>query len=138
MLYISTRGKSPSIDFKDTTFAGLASDGGLYIPTRWPSFYDFNNINGSYNDIAYKVIKPFVGDTIKNDNLIQIINKSYKDFSYSEPVSLVNISDRSWLLELYKGPTLAFKDIALQMLANLFDHFLKINEKKITIIAATS
>ncbi len=138
MRYISTRGNSEEIDFKEATLRGLAGDGGLYIPKHWPKL-DYNNcIDKSYEQIAFEVISLFTGNTIEKEILKSIINKSYSKFNNDNVVSLKNINTNNWILELYHGPTLAFKDIALQFLGQLFDHFLKNQNRITTVIGATS
>ena len=141
MKYISTRGQASALDFDDVLLSGLARDGGLYVPDIWPMFNskeieEFSSL--SYNDMALKVIKPFVGNSINTTKLSQIINSSYGRFSSSDTAPIKEIGKNEYLLELFHGPTLAFKDIALQVLGHLFDHVLKTKGKTTTIIGATS
>ena len=130
MHFISTRNKSEKLSFKEVTLKGLAEDGGLYIPNRWPSFKTEKlNKNMSFEEIAFLLIKNFVGNSIKDEKLKFLINTSYSSFSNKEVTPIKKLDDNNFLLELYHGPTLAFKDIALQFLGNLFDLFLEGTKK---------
>ncbi len=141
MKYISTRGQSESLNFEQVLMKGLADDKGLYMPETWPKFNEkeisgFSNL--SYSDLAFELMKPYIGDSLSLGELSEIIKKSYASFSHEEITPLSQITKEEYLLELYHGPTLAFKDCAMQLLGHLFEHFLKKREKKITIICATS
>lgn len=141
MKYISTRGNSPEIEFEDAVIAGLAPDGGLYVPKEYPHFSQekiasFKNL--SYCQLVFEVIKPFVAGSIADDDLNRIINESYTSFRDSQIAPLVKIADNEYILELFHGPTMAFKDFALQLLGNLFDFILKKRNQFVTIIGATS
>ncbi len=140
MHYQSTRGTAPILDFKGVTLAGLASDGGLYVPERWPQF-DAAAIEAmaglSYTQTAFRVLQPFVAGSLGDDALKALIAAAYADFGHPAVAPLVQLDERHWLLELFHGPTLAFKDIALQLLGNLFGHFLGAGET-LTIVGATS
>jgi threonine synthase len=139
--YISTRGQAPVLDFDDVLLSGLARDGGLYVPDIWPVFKntEIKKISSlPYNELALKIIKPFVGNSIETGKLTEIINKSYSRFTSADIAPLKEIGKNEYLLELFHGPTLAFKDIALQVLGHLFDHILKTKGKTTTIIGATS
>ncbi|MEQ8321990.1 MAG: threonine synthase [Rhodospirillales bacterium] len=141
MRYISTRGRAPELAFDDVLLTGLARDGGLYVPAEWPrlSADDLRAMKSlSYNEIAFRVIKPFVGGTIDDDALMSIIEKAYATFDGGEVAPLVSIGDDIHLMELFHGPTLAFKDVAMQLLGGLFDHVLKAQGKRVTIVGATS
>ena len=141
MKYISTRGQAPALDFGDVLLSGLARDGGLYVPNIWPVFSsaEIDNFSDlSYSELALRVIQPFVGDSISKAALAEIINSSYSRFTSTEIAPLKLIGKNEFLLELFHGPTLAFKDIALQVLGYLFDHVLKTKGKTSTIIGATS
>ena len=139
MHFISTRNKSEKLSFKEVTLKGLAEDGGLYIPNRWPLFKtEILNNDMSFEELAFLLIKSFVGNSIEDENLKFLINTSYSSFSNKEVTPIKKLDDNNFLLELYHGPTLAFKDIALQFLGNLFDLFLEGTKKKLTIIGATS
>ncbi len=141
MKYISTRQNSPSLNFQEAVLQGLATDGGLYVPEFFPKFSDVEieeMSKLSYTQLVFKVIQPFVDGEIGDDDLKNIIEKSYKTFSHGAIAPTKQISHNEYLLELFHGPTLAFKDFALQMLGNLFDYFLTKRKEKVTIIGATS
>ncbi len=141
MKYISTRGAAPVLDFDEVLLAGLARDGGLYVPQSWPQF-DADKIRSlkglSYKDLAFQVIQPFVGNTITDQDLKRILDDAYSHFDTDEVAPLTKIGDNAWLLELFHGPTLAFKDMAMQFLGPLFDHVLKQKGQRVTIVGATS
>ena len=147
MRYISTRGSSPAPDndaalrFDDVLLAGLANDGGLYVPERWPpltstALESYRDLG--YADLAKRVIAPFVGDAIDEAALGAIIDDAYDGFDHPEIAPLVEIGPDRWLMELFHGPTLAFKDYALQVLGRLFDHVLAQRGARVTIVGATS
>ena len=141
MRYISTRGTAPALDFPTVTLAGLAPDGGLYVPDAWPTL-DRATIAGlqgrSYAETAAIVMQPFVGDAIAPDDLLALCRTAYGRFSHAAVTPLVQLDERHWLLELFHGPTLAFKDVAMQMLGLLFERFLAGTGKHLTVIGATS
>jgi threonine synthase len=139
--YISTRGSSPALAFDEVLLAGLASDGGLYVPERWPALTGadlagFRDL--SYAELAKRVIAPFVGDAMSEAALGALIDDAYAGFDHPEVAPLVEIGAGHWLMELFHGPTLAFKDYALQVLGRLFDHVLAERGERITIVGATS
>jgi|TARA_Y100000389_G_C17470982_1_gene530824 threonine synthase len=141
MKFISTRKNSAALSFKDTVMQGLAPDGGLYVPEFLPEFSSheiakMSNMN--YQEIFIKVTRHFVKDEIGDQEYLDIVAKSYANFSHKAIAPLKQIDSNHFLLELFHGPTLAFKDFALQYLGNLLDYFLKKNNKKIAIIGATS
>jgi threonine synthase len=141
MKYISTRGNAPSLDFEGVTLAGLASDGGLYVPEHWPRFSaaDIAAMRGlSYAELAVKVMTPFVAGSLSEGELRDLCQAAYGRFSHAAVTPLVQLDAQHWLLELFHGPTLAFKDVALQLLGELFQKFLSSNQKAITIVGATS
>jgi len=141
MRYISTRGSAPSLDFRDVTLTGLASDGGLYVPETWPTFTpdEIAALAGlSYVDTAVAVMAPFVGDTMTRDELHALCTQAYGRFSHAAVTPLVQLDHDQWLLELFHGPTLAFKDVALQLLGLLFERFLTGSSDHLTIVGATS
>jgi len=142
MQYISTRGSAPTLDFEGATLAGLASDGGLYVPEQWPRFSEaeIREMRGAeYWEIAVKVMRPFVGDSLTEAELTSLCKDVYcGEFSHAAVAPLVQLDHQHWLLELFHGPTLAFKDVALQMLGRLFEKFLERRGEKLTIIGATS
>ena len=141
MRYVSTRGQAPVLDFEGGTLAGLASDGGLYLPESWPQFSheEIAAMRGlPYDEIAARVMEPFVGDCLTPARLRELTAKAYGRFSHKAVTPLVQLDERQWLLELFHGPTLAFKDVALQMLGLLFEEFLAREDGKLTIVGATS
>ena len=141
MEYISTRGAAPALNFEQVTLAGLAGDGGLYLPQSWPSFSadEIAAMAGlSYVETAVRVMLPFVGDALDEAELRYICEQAYGRFSHAAVTPLVQLDGRQWLLELFHGPTLAFKDVALQLLGLLFEKFLARQDKHLTVVGATS
>jgi threonine synthase len=141
MKYISTRLQAKELSFKDTILQGLASDGGLYVPASLPEFsaLDLQKMSKlSYQELFFEVTKEFVKGEISDDIYKKIIEKSYQNFAHSAIAPVKQIGNKEFLLELFHGPTLAFKDFALQFLGNLLDYLLRENGEKIVIIGATS
>src|SRR3546814_1672339 len=141
MRYVSTRGQAPVLDFEGALLAGLAADGGLYVPESWPQFSaaDWRAMRGlPYAEIALRVIRPFVGGCIPDADLQRMINEAYATFGHRAVVPLRQTGHNDWVLELFHGPTLAFKDVALQLLGRLFDWALARSGKRATIVGATS
>jgi threonine synthase len=141
MHYVSTRGRTPTLNFEAVTLAGLASDGGLYIPQVWPSLsaQEIAALRGlSYAETAVAVMRPFVAGTLSEEELRLLCNQAYGRFSHAAVTPLVQLDAQHWLLELFHGPTLAFKDVALQLLGLLFEKFLSTRDTHLTIIGATS
>lgn len=141
MDYISTRGQAPALDFEQVTLAGLANDGGLYVPRSWPRFSEAEiaGMSGlTYVELAVKVMKPFIGDCLTDEELGELCQQAYGGFAHQAVTPLKQLDARMWLLELFHGPTLAFKDVALQLLGLLFEKFLSRTEKHLTIVGATS
>ena len=141
MKYHSTRGQAPVLDFADVVLTGLARDGGLYVPETYPHFSkeDWRGLRDKpYSDIAFAVMKPYIGDTLSDMVLKQIIQDTYAGFHHSAIAPLTQLGHYHFLLELFHGPTLAFKDYALQLLGKLFDHFLHERNQRLTILGATS
>ncbi|MBX7540985.1 threonine synthase [Qipengyuania sphaerica] len=141
MKYVSTRGEAPSLDFAEVTLAGLASDGGLYVPESWPQFSleEIEAMRGlPYAELAARVMEPFVGDCLSSEALRVLTAKAYGRFAHKAVTPLVQLDEQHWVLELFHGPTLAFKDVALQMLGLLFEEFLAREEGSLTIVGATS
>ncbi len=137
MRYVSTRGQAPELGFADTLLAGLAIDGGLYVPAEWPRL-PTTEPGAGYAANAAAVIAPYVGDELHRDALEEICVAAYATFAHPAVCPLVQIGDDEWLLELFHGPTLAFKDLALQVVGRLFDHVLHERGERVTIIGATS
>ncbi|WP_379921980.1 threonine synthase [Erythrobacter sp. R86502] len=141
MHYVSTRGSAPTLDFEGVTLAGLASDGGLYLPAQWPRFSeaDIREMRGlAYPDLAARIMAPFVAGSLTDDELLAMTHKVYGDFGHAAVTPLVQLDQQHWLLELFHGPTLAFKDVALQLLGRLFETFLERRGERLTIVGATS
>jgi len=141
MEYISTRGSAAALDFEGATLAGLASDGGLYLPREWPRFTqaEIAGMAGlPYAQLAARIMQPFVGDSLTQTELLELCEAAYGRFSHKAVVPLVQMDERQWLLELFHGPTLAFKDVALQLLGQLFEKFLARRSSNLTIVGATS
>lgn len=138
MRYISTRGKAPELGFEDVLLSGLANDGGLYIPKEWPKL-DFKSLpTTSYSEQAAYVIYPFVSEFLKYEELLSITDKAYSQFPNKEAIGLKEVEKGNYLLELFHGPTLAFKDFAMLLLAQFFETSLRRKNKSITILGATS
>ncbi len=141
MRYISTRGDAPAIGFWDAVLAGLAPDGGLYVPETWPSFtpQEIAAFAGKpYAEVAAAVIGRFAGDEIDSDRLLEMTTEAYSSFAHPCVAPLRQLYPGIWLLELFHGPTLAFKDVAMQILARLYDEALTAQRRTMTIVAATS
>lgn len=141
MRYISTRGAAPALDFEAVTLTGLASDGGLYLPEAWPSLSrdEIAALAGlSYVDTAVAVMRPFVGDALDEAALRSLCEQAYGRFAHAAVTPVVQLDHRQWLLELFHGPTLAFKDVALQLLGLLFERFLSSRDTHLTVVGATS
>jgi threonine synthase len=140
MKYISTRNNSKEYSFEQVFIKGLADEGGLFIPKKVRKYNaeeleSLGNLN--YRDLAKKIIYPFIGNFMKENELSDIIDKSYSVFRKDNSVDLVKVGDTT-VLELFHGPTLAFKDIAMQLLGNFYEYYLKRNNKNINVIVATS
>ena len=140
MKYISTRNNKKTFEFKDVFIKGLADDGGLFIPESLRKYSEteissFKNLE--YNDLAKKIISTFIGDFMSENDLSNIIDKSYSVFRKKNVVNLIKVGDRS-VLELFHGPTLAFKDVAMQLLGNFYEYYLNNENQKINIVVATS
>lgn len=141
MKYISTRGQAPALSFEDVVLTGLAPDGGLYVPETLPQFSkdEIASWAGlSYQELAFKVMQPFVAGAISDAEFKSIIAKAYETFRHDAIAPLVQTAHNEWILELFQGPTLAFKDFALQFLGHLLDHLLKKRNQKVVVMGATS
>jgi len=135
--YVSTRGGAPELGFADTLLTGLAADGGLYVPADWPVLPAVDP-GAAYAVSAAAVMAPYVGDDLERDVLDRMCVEAYGSFRHPAVCPLVQIGDDEWLLELFHGPTLAFKDLALQVVGRLFDHVLGERGERVTIVGATS
>jgi threonine synthase len=141
MRYISTRGQAPELTFGEAMLTGLARDGGLYVPASLPqwSSADIKALAGlSYEEVAFRVMKPFCGETFTDAELQGAIEKAYAGFGHAARAPLVQLAPNHFLLELFHGPTLAFKDFAMQIIGQLFQIALAKEGRKITIVGATS
>ena len=142
MKYISTRGRAPVLDFGDVLLAGLAADGGLYVPDRWPVLspeaLGGRPGRGDYADLAAEVMWPFVDGAYTRDRFDELVRDAYSGFDHPDVVPMVELGEGLWLMELFHGPTLAFKDIALQLVGRLFDEELSRRGERVTIVGATS
>ncbi|MFQ5437604.1 MAG: threonine synthase [Paracoccaceae bacterium] len=141
MKYISTRGNAPTLSFEEAMLTGLARDGGLYVPETWPrmSSADIAALAGlSFEEAAFKVMRPFIGTSFDETEFRRIIARAYAGFDHEARCPLVQIGENDFLLELHHGPTLAFKDVAMQLIGRMFDTVLKRRGERVTIIGATS
>ena len=141
MRYISTRGQAPALSFEEVVLTGMASDGGLYVPETLPEFSteELASMAGlSYVEIAFRVMKPFVNGEIDDDTFRRLVTEAYTTFNHDAVVPLKQLDANHFLLEQFHGPTLAFKDVALQLLGRLLDHFLKKRGERAVIMGATS
>ncbi len=141
MKYISTRGAAPELSFEEAMLTGLARDGGLYVPAEMPQMSpdDIAALAGlSYEDTAFRVMRPFVGDTFSDDAFRTIIARAYAGFGHAARAPLVQLAPNHFLLELFHGPTLAFKDFAMQLIGQLFQVALERRGERVTIVGATS
>ena len=141
MEYISTRGNAPKLDFEAALLTGLAEDGGLYLPDQWPTL-SFDQINElsylSYSELAHRIMSLFVGSSISATDLQTLVTSAYGNFHHDAVAPLKQLDDHIFFMELFHGPTLAFKDFALQMLGQFFQYFLSKNSSHCTIVGATS
>ncbi len=141
MRYISTRGDAPSLNFKEVVLTGLARDGGLYVPETWPQMSkdDIRALAGkTYAEVAAEVLLPFVEECVPADEFRKMTEKAYGSFAHKAVVPISQLDKNDFLMELYHGPTLAFKDVALQLLGLLYDYLLGKEGKRVTIVGATS
>ena len=123
MQYLSTRGAAPRLNFEDTMLTGLARDGGLYLPETIPAFSaeEIEALGGlSYEDTAFRIMRPFIGDTFSDAEFRAIIARAYTGFGHAARAPMVQLAPNHFLLELFHGPTLAFKDFAMQLIGQLF------------------
>lgn len=136
MRYVSTRGAAPVLGFADVVLAGLATDGGLYVPESWPVMSSFSQ--GSYAELATGVFSPFIAGDIDDSVMLQLAQDAYATFRHPDVVPIVDLEPGHQIMELFHGPTLAFKDVALQLLGRIFDYILTARNEKVTIVGATS
>lgn len=141
MRYISTRGQAPALSFEEVVLTGLAPDGGLYVPENYPQMSkdEIADLAGlPYHEVAFRVMRPYIGDCIDETTLRDILKKTYVSFNHDAVAPLKQLDNNHFLLELFHGPTLAFKDVALQLLGRLLDHFLLKRGERGVIMGATS
>lgn len=141
MRYISTRGTAPDLGFDDVLLTGLARDGGLYVPADWPRFTaaEWRDMRGlPYDELATRVCLPFIGDAISEDDFADMTASAYSGFDHDAVAPLKQLSADTWLMELFHGPTLSFKDYALQLVGRMFEHVLTRRGERICIVGATS
>ena len=141
MRYVSTRGSAPVLSFEEALLTGLARDGGLYVPETIPTLGTDElreMATMSYEDVAFRVMKPFVGDTFSDDEFKALIAKAYAGFNHKVRAPLVQLEQGHFLLELFHGPTLAFKDFAMQLIGHMFQAVLSRKGERVTIVGATS
>jgi len=139
--YISTRGAAPALGFEDVLLTGLAPDGGLYVPETLPRFTQEEIASWAglpYSILAFNVMYPFVEGSIPEDDFRAMIDETYSAFDHTAVAPLVQLDQNEWVLELFRGPTLAFKDFALQLLGRLLDHVLQKRNERVVILGATS
>ncbi len=138
MRYLSTRGAPAALAFDEVLLTGLARDGGLYLPESWPQL-DLAALAGvDYPALAARVMQPFLGGRIAQADFARLVKEAYAGFGHRAVAPLRQIDSRVWLMELFHGPTLAFKDVALQLLGRLYDHVLSKRGQRVTIVGATS
>ena len=141
MRYVSTRGLAPSLDFVEVMLAGLARDGGLYVPEAWPRLAaaDIAAFAGKpYAEVAAEVIRPFAGAAMPHADLLRLARAAYGTFRHPAVVPLAQIDANLFVAELFHGPTLAFKDLAMQLVARMMDDVLRARGERTTIVVATS
>ena len=141
MLYNSTRGESPIVPFSEVLLGGLAPDGGLYMPQTFPKFSieeieSWSNL--PFHQLASKILYHYVESEIDESSFLKLLEEAYTSFDEEDVVKLKEIEENHWVLELFHGPTLAFKDVAMQLLGVLLNHFAKEKGEKIVVLGATS
>jgi threonine synthase len=141
MRYISTRGHAPLLDFEEATLTGLAPDGGLYVPEAWPTLgpTQIEALSGlSFAETAVRILEPFVAGSLTRAELASLCEQAWSRFTHPAVTPVLQLDQRQYVLELFHGPTLAFKDVALQFLGLLFERFLAKGDQHLTIVGATS
>ena len=141
MLYVSTRGDAPALDFEGAMLTGLARDGGLYLPESWPvlSQAEIAAMAGlSYEETAFRVVRPYLADAVDDATLRRLIEAAYRNFAHPARAPLVQIGPNEWVMELHRGGTLAFKDFAMKLLGQMFEETLTRRGERVTIVGATS
>ncbi len=141
MRYVSTRGEAPVLGFEDAILGGLARDGGLYLPEEWPTLSESEiaALAGlPYEEAAFRIMRPYLGDAFTDDEFRAILTRAYARFGHAAVCPVVQTGPNDWLLELHHGPTLAFKDVAMQLIGQLFEALLARRGQRVTIVGATS
>ena len=141
MRYVSTRGEAAELEFEDVLLEGLARDGGLYVPDAWPTLSEATRRNAAakpYAEVAAEVMYPFLSGNLDRETFDGIVTAAYAGFRHQAVAPLVQLGSNLWVMELFHGPTLAFKDVAMQVLGRLFDHVLAKRGERLTIVGATS
>ena len=141
MKYISTRGQAEPLSFEEVVLTGLATDGGLYVPEKIPTFSKekIDSFAGlSYQELAFEIMAPFVDGEIPDEDFKALIDKAYSTFRHDAIAPMIQTAHQEWILELFQGPTLAFKDFALQLLGHILDYFLEKRNQKVVVLGATS
>src|SRR6476661_8385373 len=141
MRYVSTRGEAPALDYVEVMLAGLARDGGLYVPERWPTVdrATIESFSGKpYAEVAVEVVRPFIAEGISQADLARMAREAYGNFRHPATAPRVQLSPRLCILELFHGHKLAFKDLAMQLVARLMDHVPHQRGERTTIVVATS
>ncbi|WP_455373398.1 threonine synthase [Limibacillus halophilus] len=141
MRYISTRGQAPALSFDEVLLTGLARDGGLYLPESWPQFSNAELkrlAKASYQELAVEIMRPFMAGSAAEERLPELVRNAYASFAHQAVTPLKQLDANLWFLELFHGPTLAFKDVALQLLGQLFEVVLEAHDTRVTIVGATS
>jgi threonine synthase len=141
MRYVSTRGRAPELTFEEAMLTGLARDGGLYVPAEVPVMApgDIAALAGlSYEEVAFRVMRPFIGEAFTDDEFADLIARAYAGFGHDARAPLKQLQPNHFLLELFHGPTLAFKDFAMQLIGQLFEAALARRGERVTIVGATS
>ena len=141
MRYVSTRGRAPALDFEGAMLAGLARDGGLYVPESWPRMTprDVAGLAGlTYEQAAVRVMHPFLSDCLSEPEFAELVEAAYAGFGHAARAPLVQLAENDWLLELHHGPTLAFKDFAMQLIGRMFERILTRGGRRVTVVGATS
>ena len=137
MQYVSTRGDGATVGFADACLAGLAPDGGLFTPSEFPQI-EKARPGESYTSLATRILSAFAGSSISEAKMGELVERAYASFAHQSVTPLFQVGPDRWLLELHHGPTLAFKDVAMQIIAQIYDHLLTERGERLTVLCATS
>ncbi len=138
MRYVSTRGRAPTLGFDDVVLEGLARDGGLYVPEEWPDLPDMPGSDASYAEVASRMVAPYVAGGVVEPVLEEIVHETYGAFRHPDVAPIRPVGNDRWLLELFWGPTLSFKDYALSLVGAMFDRVLSVRGRRMLVLGATS